>query len=150
MTQETKKFADFNLRPELLRALDRKGFETPMPVQVCVLEDETLIDSDIILEGIGRTKILSEYLNIFPDLNSITPESLEDDGLYGRGYSFGERISIEKDLGGDTNVLLYVRNVATFHPRVSDTRFLERMWENLPHRIDQRNAMIEMMDPLKE
>ena len=45
MTQETKKFADFNLRPELLRALERKGFETPMPVQVCVLEDETLIDN---------------------------------------------------------------------------------------------------------
>lgn len=58
MTQETKKFADFNLRPELLRALDRKGFETPMPVQVCVLEDETLIDSDIIVQaktGSGKT-----------------------------------------------------------------------------------------------
>ncbi|MDD4160714.1 MAG: DEAD/DEAH box helicase [Synergistaceae bacterium] len=58
MTQETAKFADFNLRPELLRALDRKGFETPMPVQVCVLEDETLIDSDIIVQaktGSGKT-----------------------------------------------------------------------------------------------
>ena len=58
MTQETKKFADFNLRPELLHALERKGFETPMPVQVCVLEDETLIDSDIIVQaktGSGKT-----------------------------------------------------------------------------------------------
>ena len=58
MTQETKKFADFDLRPELLRALERKGFETPMPVQVCVLEDETLIDSDIIVQaktGSGKT-----------------------------------------------------------------------------------------------
>lgn len=119
-------------------------------VNVTVDGDSVLIDRDIILEGIGRTKILSEYLNIFPDLNSITPEALEDDGLYGKGYSFGEPISIEKDLGGDTNVLLYVRNVATFHPRVSDTRFLERMWENLPHRINQRNAMNEMMDPLTE
>ena len=58
MTQETKKFADFNLRPELLRALERKGFETPMPVQVCVLEDETLTDSDIMVQartGSGKT-----------------------------------------------------------------------------------------------
>ena len=117
-------------------------------VNVTVDGDNVLIDRDIILEGIGRTKILSEYLNIFKDLNSITREALEDDGLYGRGFSFGEPISIERDLGGDTNVLLYVRNVATFHPRVSNERFLVRMWENLPHRIDQRNVMIEMMDPL--
>lgn len=58
MTQETPKFADFNLRPELLHALERKGFETPMPVQVCVLEDETLIDSDIMVQartGSGKT-----------------------------------------------------------------------------------------------
>lgn len=58
MTKETAKFADFDLRPELLRALDRKGFETPMPVQVCVLEDETLIESDIIVQaktGSGKT-----------------------------------------------------------------------------------------------
>ncbi len=59
MTQETTtKFADFNLRPELLHTLERKGFETPMPVQVRVLEDETLIDSDILVQartGSGKT-----------------------------------------------------------------------------------------------
>lgn len=58
MTQETKTFADFNLRPELLRALERKGFETPMPVQVRVLEDDTLIESDMIVQartGSGKT-----------------------------------------------------------------------------------------------
>lgn len=59
MTQETNiRFADFNLRPELLRALERKGFETPMPVQVCVLEDESLTDCDIVVQartGSGKT-----------------------------------------------------------------------------------------------
>ena len=63
MTQETKKFADFNLRPELLRALERKGFETPMPVQVCVLEDETLIDSDIMVQA--RTGYVSLHVYLF-------------------------------------------------------------------------------------
>ncbi|MDO5562025.1 MAG: DEAD/DEAH box helicase [Synergistaceae bacterium] len=59
MTQETNvKFADFDLRSELLHALEKKGFETPMPVQVRVLEDESLIDSDIIVQaktGSGKT-----------------------------------------------------------------------------------------------
>lgn len=59
MTQETKtKFADFNLRSELVSALEKKGFETALPVQVRVLEDETLIDNDIIVQartGSGKT-----------------------------------------------------------------------------------------------
>ena len=117
-------------------------------VNVTVDGDSVLVDQDIILEGIGRTKIQSEYLNIFNDLNSIKPEALEGDGLDGMGYRFGEPISIEKDLGGDTNVLLYVRNVATFHTHVSPGRVLVRMGENLPDRIKRRNAMIEMMDPM--
>jgi len=59
MSEETTvRFADFNLRPELLSALERKGFETPMPVQVSVLEDETLTDGDLIVQaktGSGKT-----------------------------------------------------------------------------------------------
>jgi len=59
MTQETSvKFSDFNLRPELLAALRHKGFESPMPVQVKVLEDESLIESDMIVQartGSGKT-----------------------------------------------------------------------------------------------
>lgn len=59
MTQETKiKFADFNLRAELVSALEKKGFDTPLPVQVRVLEDETLIENDIIVQartGSGKT-----------------------------------------------------------------------------------------------
>ena len=75
MTQETKRFADFDLRPELLRALERKGFETPMPVQVCVLEDDTLIDSDIIVQAkTGSGKTLAFAL---PLINSMDPKSRE-------------------------------------------------------------------------
>ncbi|NLX84836.1 MAG: DEAD/DEAH box helicase [Synergistaceae bacterium] len=71
MTQETKKFADFNLRPELLRALERKGFETPMPVQVCVLEDETLIDSDIMVQArTGSGKTLAFALPLINSMDS--------------------------------------------------------------------------------
>lgn len=59
MTLDTSaKFADFNLRPELLKALETKGFESPMPVQVRVLEDDTLSDGDLIVQartGSGKT-----------------------------------------------------------------------------------------------
>lgn len=59
MTQETSfRFADFDLRPELLAALARKGFESPMPVQIKVLEDETFTENDLIVQaktGSGKT-----------------------------------------------------------------------------------------------
>jgi ATP-dependent RNA helicase DeaD len=52
------RFEDFNLRPELLSALEKKGFESPMPVQSRVLEDESLIECDLIVQaktGSGKT-----------------------------------------------------------------------------------------------
>ena len=58
-----------------MRALERKGFETPMPVQVCVLEDDTLIDSDIIVQAkTGSGKTLAFAL---PLINSMDPKSRE-------------------------------------------------------------------------
>lgn len=54
----TPRFDEFSLRPELLRALERKGFENPMPVQVRILEDDTLLDGDLIVQartGSGKT-----------------------------------------------------------------------------------------------
>jgi ATP-dependent RNA helicase DeaD len=54
----TARFGDFNIRPELLRAIERKGFEAPMPVQVRILEDETLTEGDLIVQartGSGKT-----------------------------------------------------------------------------------------------
>ena len=53
----------------------------------------------------------SEFLTFFHDLASV--ESVEPSSI-ATSYKFGEPISIEKDLEGDTNVLLYIRNVATY------------------------------------
>lgn len=59
MSNETTiKFTDFNLRPELIKALEKKGFESPMPVQIKVLEDESVVDTDLIVQartGSGKT-----------------------------------------------------------------------------------------------
>ncbi|WP_281745119.1 DEAD/DEAH box helicase [Thermanaerovibrio acidaminovorans] len=53
-----KRFDQYPLRDELLSALRRKGFEHPMPVQVSMLEDPTLVDGDLIVQaktGSGKT-----------------------------------------------------------------------------------------------
>ncbi|MCD7877211.1 MAG: DEAD/DEAH box helicase [Cloacibacillus porcorum] len=59
MTQEIqKRFSYFNLNPALLKAIERKGFEHPMPVQTAVLEDESVMDNDVIVQaktGSGKT-----------------------------------------------------------------------------------------------
>lgn len=80
MTQDTNvKFADFNLRSELLHALEKKGFETPMPVQVRVLEDESLIDSDIVVQaktGSGKTLAFALPLINIMDTKKREPQIL--------------------------------------------------------------------------
>lgn len=53
----------------------------------------------------------SEFLTFFHDLASV--ESVEPSSI-ATSYKFGEPVSIEKDLEGDTNVLLYIRNVASY------------------------------------
>ncbi|MDO4988619.1 MAG: DEAD/DEAH box helicase [Synergistes sp.] len=64
-------FADFNLRPQLLRAIERKGFEHPMPVQIAVLEDETLVDNDIIVQAkTGSGKTLAFALPLLNKINN--------------------------------------------------------------------------------
>lgn len=66
-----ERFTDFNLRPELLRAIERKGFEHPMPVQTAVLRDGSLADNDLIVQArTGSGKTLAFAL---PLLNGMEP-----------------------------------------------------------------------------
>ena len=71
MQEIQERFTDFNLRPELLRALERKGFEHPMPVQTAVLRDESLAGDDLIVQArTGSGKTLAFAL---PLLNEMGP-----------------------------------------------------------------------------
>jgi hypothetical protein len=87
---------------------------------------------------------LSGYqVYFFPDLasvNTVLPEEI------GEGYSFGKEISISKDLKGDTNVLMFIRNVATFRDYVTDDAKLRRYYKNYPSRKVLRDEMLAMMD----
>lgn len=70
MTDTNIRFADFNLRKELIMALDKKGFDSPMPVQVSILEDETFLDGDLVVQAkTGSGKTLAFALPLLNNLN---------------------------------------------------------------------------------
>lgn len=64
-------------------------------------------------------------------------------------FRFGVPFSIQYDLGGDTNVLMLVRNVVDYwrFPRSYNAEF-RRFWENSPENTALRNQMLLMMDPI--
>jgi ATP-dependent RNA helicase DeaD len=67
------RFEDFHLRQELLRAIERKGFESPMPVQVHILEDEALTEGDLIVQAkTGSGKTLAFAIPIYNQMESAT------------------------------------------------------------------------------
>ncbi|MDR3332784.1 MAG: DEAD/DEAH box helicase [Synergistaceae bacterium] len=72
-TEVSVRFEDFNLRPELTAAIARKGFETPMPVQVSILEDGTLTEGDLIVQAkTGSGKTLAFAIPIYNEIESVT------------------------------------------------------------------------------
>ena len=75
----TKKFEDFDLREELLRTLARKGFETPMPVQISILEDKSIVEGDLLVQaktGSGKTLAFALPLLNKLDGQTRTPQIL--------------------------------------------------------------------------
>lgn len=112
-------------------------------VNVIVSGDKVTVNYNTAKGKYGHIYVKSEYLNFFPDLasvNTVLPEEI------GEGYSFGKEISISKDLKGDTNVLMFIRNVATFRDYVTDDAKLRRYYKNYPSRKVLRDKMLAMMD----
>lgn len=73
--ENTLRFEDFNLRPELLKAIARKGFESPMPVQVRILEDDALSEGDLIVQArTGSGKTLAFALPIYNQMEHTSRE----------------------------------------------------------------------------
>ncbi len=110
---------------------------------VTVSGDKVTVNYSTVKGKNGYIYIKSEYLNFFPDLQSVTTVVPEE---IGKGFSFGQEISISKDLKGDTNVLMFIRNVATYRDYVTKDTKLTRYYKNYPTRKLLRDSMIEMMD----
>ena len=92
----------------------------------------------------GNTQTLTEYFTFFHDLNSVF--EVEPERMGESGYLFSRPLSIARDLQGDTNVLLFVRNRVTYSTYAVSTHKLERYWPNLPQRAALRSRMLILMD----
>lgn len=96
-----------------------------------------------------NTDVRSEYLNFFNSYNDITAVEPEDIGMATR-FAFNRPFSIQNDLGGDTNVLMFVRNRMSYYPFPSPKSELIRFWENKAEYKALREGMLYMMDPIFE
>lgn len=88
-----------------------------------------------------QIEIGREYFNIFPDYESIEEEHLENLHAQKR-FSYGKSYSIADKLEGDTDVILFVCNTATFK---KTTRGVGEYYKNHPDRVPVREAMLEMI-----
>ena len=112
-------------------------------VFVTVNGDSVTVTYETVKGKYGHIYMKSEYLNFFKDLASVTTVVPEE---IGEGFKFGQTISIQNDLDGDTNVLMFVRNVATFRNFVDHDTLLRRYYKNHPSRVKLREAMLDLMD----
>lgn len=108
-------------------------------------DNVTVTYSVLYSEDGGSTEITDEFFTFFHDLDSVT--TVEPDQL--KAYEFGVPYSIEKDLDGDTVVLLMVRNMVNYttYPTISSR--LTRYWRNTKGYTERRDAMMELLDSAK-
>ena len=88
-----------------------------------------------------KIEIGREYFNIFPDYKSIEESDLENLHLNKR-FSYGKAYSIKDKLVGDTDVILFVCNTATFKKTTSG---VGEYYKTHPDRVQQREKMLEMI-----
>lgn len=82
-----------------------------------------------------------EYFMIFADFESVTGKAFENLHQQ-RHYTYGRAYSIEEKLGGDTDVLLFVCNTATFK---KSTPGVVRYYETNEDRELLRQKMLDMI-----
>ena len=64
-------------------------------------------------------------------------------------FAFGQPFSIANSLGGDTNVLMFVRNNLSYYRFPAPTVQLTRNYPNSTARKAERGAMLSLMDPVE-
>ena len=93
------------------------------------------------------TEVLSEFLNFYrayPDVTVVEPEDMKTPST----FAFNRPFSIHNDLGGDTNVLMFVRNRINYYRFPAPKSEYIRFWENKDEYKALRDNMLLMMDPI--
>lgn len=80
-----------------------------------------------------------EYFTFFSDFDSITRKDMDN---FQKRFLYGKPYSIEEKLGGDTDVILFVCNTATFE---KTSRGVYRYYETNEERVQLRDHMLEMI-----
>lgn len=112
--------------------------------------DEVTVDWALSHQGTtdGNFQLENEFLTIFSDLDAVT--EVEPSKFEGVTYEFGKPISIANDLNGDTNVLLYICNQATYCNNLSykcmKPIYHPRYNENAEHYVQLREVMMTMVE----
>ena len=112
-------------------------------VTVEVSGDEVVVNYSYKGTPYDTARSESEYLNLLPnlaDLETVEPEEL------GESFAFGEPISIENDLDGDTNVLLFVRNTLSFRDVWREDKQLAKYWPNSKNYAEYYEYLRGIMD----
>ena len=113
-------------------------------VYVDVYKDQVMVTYHNFYEDQGgNTETKEEFFTFFHDLGSV--RNVEPETMSDPGYHFGWPISIENDLEGDTQVLLFIRNRVTYRNYVTNSHKLTRFWPNLTERIELREEMKKRM-----
>lgn len=112
-------------------------------VDVEVAGDQVTVSYTMKGSGSDTARPQSEFFTFFGSLSDITAVEPED---IGAGFPFGQPLSIEKDLNGDTSVLLFVRNVVTFRDFYTHDRPLTRYYPNHPRYVEYRQHLESIMD----
>ncbi len=105
-------------------------------VTVAVENGEVMVDYEYNSRDVEAGR---EYFTFFADFDSVTREDLN---RLPKHFSYGKRYSIEEKLGGDTDVILFVCNTATFE---KTSRGVWRYYETNEDRVAMRDAMLEMI-----
>lgn len=100
----------------------------------------------------GETKVRQEFLGLYGSYADVVlPNDVPVKSYVNppTRFAFGMPFSIQYDLGGDTNVLMLVRNVVDYwrYPLPVDTEFA-RFWANSPNNKALRENMLRFMDPI--
>lgn len=93
------------------------------------------------------TERLSEFItfyNSYNDVSIVEPEEMPNPS----NFAFGQPISILNHLGGDTNVIMFIRNRITYYEFPAPKDAYIRFWENKPEYKTRRENMLQMMDPI--
>ena len=99
----------------------------------------------------GSTESISQFLNFFNayvevDIPNDIP--IKEHEMPPTQFAFGVPFSISQNLGGDANVLMFVRNVVNYYRFPTPTREFRRYYENNEENKVRREHMLRMMDPI--